>query len=190
MATSDTPLGTGATLQAFEDKSISQMQAAEIRIEQFEGKTKQATQVTDRARLIAYRATTGLAALALSAIGAGDLLRVPAIVAGLTHLGYPGYFATILGTWKLLGVAAILAPGLPRLKEWAYAGMFFTLSGAALSHAAMGDPVSKILVPLLLLGAVLVSWALRPAPEAPVAANVRRAENGVWEAVDRNDATR
>ena len=88
----------------------------------------------------------------------------------LAHLGYPAYFATILGTWELLGSAAIVAPGLPRVKEWAYAGMFFTLTGAALSHAASGDPVGKVLLPLVLLGAVLVSWTLRPARRTLVVA--------------------
>ena len=110
----------------------------------------------------AYRASTGFAALALGATGLADLLRVPAVMEGLAHLGYPTYFATILGTWELLGAAAIVAPDLPRVKEWAYAGMFFALSGAALSHAASGDPASKVLVPLAVLGAVAVSWTLRP----------------------------
>jgi hypothetical protein len=82
---------------------------------------------------------------------------------GLAHLGYPAYFATILGTWVLLGAAAIVTPDLPRVKEWAYAGMFFTLTGAALSHAASGDPSGKVLLPMVVLGAVVVSWALRPA---------------------------
>ena len=112
-------------------------------------------------RKAAYWASTGVAALALSATGIADLLRVPAIMEGLAHLGYPAYFATILGTWELLGAAAIVAPDLPRVKEWAYAGMFFALSGAALSHAASGDPVGKVLVPLVVLGAVGVSWTLR-----------------------------
>jgi hypothetical protein len=111
---------------------------------------------------IAYWAATSFAAVALSAAGAAELLRLPAIMESLAHLGYPSYVATILGTWLLLGSAAILAPGLSRVKEWAYAGMFFTLTGAALSHAASGDPVGRILVPLLVLSAVVVSWALRP----------------------------
>jgi hypothetical protein len=113
-------------------------------------------------RKTAYWASTGFAALALGATGAADLLRVPAIMDSLAHLGYPTYFATILGTWDLLGAAAIAAPALPRVKEWAYAGTFFALTGAALSHAASGDPVGKVLVPLVVLGAVVVSWALRP----------------------------
>ena len=114
-------------------------------------------------RNTAYWASTGFAALALGATGAADLLRVPPITESLAHLGYPAYFATILGTWDLLGAAAIVAPGLPRVKEWAYAGTFFTLTGAALSHAASGDPVGKVLLPLVVLGAVVVSWTLRPA---------------------------
>jgi hypothetical protein len=114
-------------------------------------------------RSAAYWMSTGFAALALGAIGAADLLRLPEMMESLVHLGYPTYFATILGTWKLLGAAALLAPDLPRVKEWAYAGMFFTLTGAALSHAASGDPVGKILAPLVLLGAVIASWRLRPA---------------------------
>jgi hypothetical protein len=118
--------------------------------------------MTARSKRIAYWATTGFAAIALSAIGAADVVRVPAIMESLAHLGYPVYLATILGTWMLLGSAAILAPGLARVKDWAYAGMFFTLTGAALSHAASGDAVGKILVPLVLLGAVVASWALRP----------------------------
>jgi hypothetical protein len=116
-----------------------------------------------KTRRTAYWATTGLAALALGAAGAADLLRVPAIMESLAHLGYPAYFVTILGTGQLLGAAAILAPGLPRVKEWAYAGIVFTLTGAALSHAAFRDPVAEVLVPLALLCAVIVSWALRPA---------------------------
>ena len=70
---------------------------------------------------------------------------------------------SILGTWKLLGAAAIVVPGLPRLKEWAYAGILLELSGAALSHAAAGDPAGKVAVPLVLLVLAAVSWALRPA---------------------------
>jgi hypothetical protein len=120
------------------------------------GATDMATSSTIRNR--AYWASTAFAALALGATGAADLLRVPAIMDSLAHLGYPTYFATILGTWELLGAAALVAPHLPRVKEWAYAGMFFTLTGAALSHAASGDPVGKVLAPVVLLAAVMASW--------------------------------
>jgi uncharacterized membrane protein YphA (DoxX/SURF4 family) len=113
-------------------------------------------------RTIGYWVTTGLAGLAFAAGGAMDLVRGPEVVAGMAHLGYPPYVASLLGVWKLLGAAAILAPRFPRLKEWAYAGMAFDLTGAAVSHAASGDAGGKILTPLVLLGLVAASWALRP----------------------------
>jgi uncharacterized membrane protein YphA (DoxX/SURF4 family) len=110
-----------------------------------------------------YWMSTLVAALAFAAIGVGNLVRIPKIAEGLLHLGYPAYFGIILGSWELLGSIAIIVPGLPRLKEWTYAGMFFTLTGAALSHAATGDTVGHILVPLALLVAVITSWVLQPA---------------------------
>ena len=127
------------------------------------------TLTTTKGRKVLYLATTAFAAIALTAIGTADVLRMPALIQGLTHLGYPAYLATILGTWKLLGVAAILAPGLPRVKEWAYAGLFFTLTGAAVSHAVSGDPLGNVAFPLVLLAVVIASWALLPARKAVVA---------------------
>ncbi len=121
-----------------------------------------------KGRTVAYWVTTAFAGFGLAGIGTADLLRVPEVIQGLAHLGYPAYFATILGVWNLLGSAAIVVNGPNRLKEWAYAGMFFTLTGAAMSHAASGDPLAKILPPLVLLGVVLASSALRPAREAGV----------------------
>lgn len=112
---------------------------------------------------IAYWATTGLVALAFLGGGAADLSRSDEVMAGMAHLGYPVYFATILGIWKVLGAIALVAPGFPRLKEWAYAGIFFDLSGAAASHAASGDDAGKVMVPLVILGLTAASWALRPA---------------------------
>jgi uncharacterized membrane protein YphA (DoxX/SURF4 family) len=81
----------------------------------------------------------------------------------MAALGYPAYFVTILGAWKLLGGLALLAPRLPRLKEWAYAGIAFDLTGAAFSHAAVGHPAAKVIAPLVILGLAAASWALRPA---------------------------
>jgi uncharacterized membrane protein YphA (DoxX/SURF4 family) len=109
-----------------------------------------------------YWITTALVALAFVFGGAMDLTHGADMVAGMQHLGYPVYVMTILGVWKVLGGLAILAPRLPRLKEWAYAGMAFDLTGAAASHASSGDPVSKIAIPLVLLALVVASWALRP----------------------------
>jgi uncharacterized membrane protein YphA (DoxX/SURF4 family) len=106
---------------------------------------------------------TGLTVAALAAGGAMDLFPTDDMKAQMAHLGYPAYVATLLGVWKLLGAAAIAAPRLPRLKEWAYAGVLFDLTGAAVSHASSGDPVAKIATPLALLAIALASWALRPA---------------------------
>ena len=92
-----------------------------------------------------------------------DLVHPPDLQAQMAHLGYPVYFATILGAWKVLGAIAIAAPKLPRVKEWAYAGMAFDLTGAALSHAMSGDAAGKVLTPLVLFGLVVGSYLLRPA---------------------------
>jgi len=87
----------------------------------------------------------------------------PPGVFGITHLGYPVYFLTILGVWKILGVVALLVPKFPLLKEWAYAGFFFAMSGAIFSHIAVSDPLSEIFPSLLLLILTVVSWYFRPA---------------------------
>jgi uncharacterized membrane protein YphA (DoxX/SURF4 family) len=114
-------------------------------------------------QLVGYWTSTGLIALAFAAGGAMDLVGSPAVMEGMRALGYPAYLAALLGVWKLLGAMAIVAPGFARLKEWAYAGIFFDLTGAAVSHAAVGDGVDKIVTPVVLLGIMLISWHLRPA---------------------------
>ena len=111
---------------------------------------------------LGYWVTTGIVALAFAVGGAVDLSGAPQVVATMGHLGYPAYFATLLGAWKLLGALALLAPRLPRLKEWAYAGILFDLTGAAVSHAAVGDGAGKVLTPLFILAVAAASWALRP----------------------------
>lgn len=87
----------------------------------------------------------------------------PPGVEGMTHLGYPIYFLTIIGIWKILGVVALLIPRSPLLKEWAYAGFFFTMTGAIFSHIAVGDPAKELIPSSLLLILTVVSWYLRPA---------------------------
>jgi len=80
-------------------------------------------------------------------------------------LGYPMYFFAILGFWKFFGALTILVPRFPRLKEWAYAGIFFDLTGAAASCAMSGDYGAKyfhVIAPLIITGFMLASWALRP----------------------------
>jgi uncharacterized membrane protein YphA (DoxX/SURF4 family) len=129
-----------------------------------------------KARMIGYWATTGLVAAAFAFGGFVDLSHGADVVAGMEHLGYPLYFATLLGVWKLLGAAAVVVPGWPRLKEWAYAGMFFDLTGAAVSHAAVGDPAGNVITPLVILGLVIASMLLRPAGRRlPGAAGVEAA---------------
>lgn len=95
--------------------------------------------------------------------GVLGLMQTPDVVANTTHLGYPAYFAALLGGWKLLGAIALTVPGIPRVKEWAYAGFFFDLTSAALAHAAVGDSTLDIVTPLVFLALVATSWALRPA---------------------------
>jgi uncharacterized membrane protein YphA (DoxX/SURF4 family) len=113
-------------------------------------------------RLIAYWIFTVLTAFVFLSGGVGDLMRANPVMEGMRHLGYPDYFASILGAWKILGGVTVLAPRMPRLKEWAYAGMIFDLTGAAASHTAAGDPAGKIVTPLVLAAIVVASWALRP----------------------------
>ena len=115
-----------------------------------------------KTRHIAYWVTTALTGFVFLSGGMADVLQPAQVREGMTHLGYPIYFTTILGVWKVLGGIVVLAPRLARLKEWAYAGMLFDLTGATASHAAVGDPVAKIVTPLVILGIVMASWALRP----------------------------
>jgi uncharacterized membrane protein YphA (DoxX/SURF4 family) len=110
-----------------------------------------------------YWILTVLTALLFAVPGVALTMRVPHFVQDMAHLGYPSYFLTVLGIWKILGALAILAPGLPRLEEWAYAGMVFDGTSAALSRAAMGDGAVKIIAPLFITALVLASWRLRPA---------------------------
>jgi uncharacterized membrane protein YphA (DoxX/SURF4 family) len=115
-----------------------------------------------RSRTLAYWLTTGAAALAFAIPGIGDLARAPHFAEDMARLGYPPFFLLILGTWKVLGAAAILAPGFARLKEWAYAGMIFDLTGAAATRAFVADGAVAVIVPLAIAAVMLSSWALRP----------------------------
>lgn len=115
-----------------------------------------------RGKMVGYWVATALAGLAFIAGGLFDAARTADVRAIMSHLGYPAYFAAILGVWKALGGVAIVVPGLPRVKEWAYAGMVFDLTGAVISHVTVGDPPRAWLTPIGLLVVVVVSWALRP----------------------------
>jgi uncharacterized membrane protein YphA (DoxX/SURF4 family) len=116
-----------------------------------------------KARSIGYWITTSFASLDFLIAGGAYLAGVQVVRDGFAELGYPAYLITLLGGCKLLGGLALLAPGLPRLKEWAYAGIAFNLMGAAVSHAAVGHPTAKVIAPLVVLAFAGASWALRPA---------------------------
>ena len=115
-----------------------------------------------RSRTIIYWITTVLVALEFAVGGVMDILRLPPFFGIMLHLGYPAYFSLIMGVWKVLGAVTVLAPRFPRLKEWAYAGMVFNLTGAAASHLAVGDGVGALVAPIIFTGLVAASWALRP----------------------------
>jgi uncharacterized membrane protein YphA (DoxX/SURF4 family) len=119
-------------------------------------------------KVIGYWVSTTIIVLEFLAAGVTELLHGRAllvvgdpVVQVIAQLGYPVYLLTILGCWKLLGAIALLVPRFPRLKEWAYAGTFFNMTGAAASWALRGDYVDA-LWPLFMAVLVMVSWALRP----------------------------
>ena len=118
-----------------------------------------------RDKIIYWIATIWLA-LGMLSTGAVQLFKAKEGQGGvdmITHLGYPVYLLTLLGAWKILGVITILIPKFPLLKEWAYAGFFFIMSGAMFSHIAIGDSMSELFPSLLLLILTAVSWYFRPA---------------------------
>jgi len=117
-----------------------------------------------RDKIIYWIATIWLA-LGMLSTGIVQLFKAKGGQGGvdmITHLGYPVYLLTLLAAWKIFGVVAILIPKFPLLKEWAYAGFFFIMSGAIFSHIAAGDPMSESLPSLLLLILTVVSWYFRP----------------------------
>jgi hypothetical protein len=119
--------------------------------------------MTKRNKIIYWIATVWLA-LGMLSTGIVQLLKMKEEVALFTQLGYPLYFLTILGIWKILGVVAMLIPKFTLLKEWAYAGFFFAMSGAVFSHLAVRDnSFSAYFGPILLLVLTMLSWYFRPA---------------------------
>ncbi|MFB9080442.1 DoxX family protein [Flavobacterium procerum] len=111
--------------------------------------------------MIYWIATLWLA-LGMTSTGIVQLMQLPEETAMMKHLGYPLYFLKLLGIWKLLGVIAILIPKFVVLKEWAYAGFFFAMSGAVVSHLACGDGIKELFGPSLLIILTLISWFFRP----------------------------
>jgi uncharacterized membrane protein YphA (DoxX/SURF4 family) len=115
-----------------------------------------------KTKTIAYWATTILLAMGMLSGGAAELMRQPQTLEDTVHLGYPPYFLSILGFWKVLGAIALLAPHFPRLKEWAYAGVFFDVAAATASHLICRDAAWHVAVTSGLAVLTLLSWAVRP----------------------------
>ena len=118
--------------------------------------------MTKRNKIIYWIATIWLS-LGMLSTGIVQLIKMKEEADMITHLGYPLYIMTLLGITKILGVIAILIPKFPLLKEWAYAGFFFTMAGAVFSHVAAGDGAKEFFGPILLLILIMVSWYFRPA---------------------------
>jgi uncharacterized membrane protein YphA (DoxX/SURF4 family) len=126
--------------------------------------------MTKRNKIIYWIATAWLA-LGMLSTGIVQIIKMEQEVVMMKHLGYPIYFLTIIGIWKILGVIAILIPKFPLLKEWAYAGFFFVMSGAVICHIVMGDAIKEIFGPMLLIVLTVVSWYFRPANRKIISVN-------------------
>jgi uncharacterized membrane protein YphA (DoxX/SURF4 family) len=112
---------------------------------------------------IIYWIFTAWLALGMASTGIVQLMKMKEEVDMFASLGYPEYLLTIIGAWKILGVIAVLIPKFPLIKEWAYAGFIFCMTGAIVSHMVLGDPIAEVAPPLLLLVLTVISWYFRPA---------------------------
>lgn len=115
-----------------------------------------------RRNKITYWVATIFLSTGMLAGGIQQLLQIGGYNDIVTRLGYPLYMLSILGAWKIVGVAVILLPKLTLVKEWAYAGFFFAMSGAAVSHIVMKEPFVEVVPSLILLIVTIVSWYFRP----------------------------
>ena len=125
--------------------------------------------MTRRNRIIYWIATIWLA-LGMLSTGIVQLFQVKKEIEFILNMGYPPYFLTIIGCWKILGAITVLIPKFPLIKEWTYAGFFFLMSGALFSHLALAHSFTEIAPPLLLLVLTIVSWYFRPADRTVVKA--------------------
>lgn len=116
---------------------------------------------TKRNKIIYWIATLWLA-LGMISTAIVQLIQMEEEVTMIIELGFPPYLLIILGIWKILGVIAVLVPKFPLVKEWAYAGFFFIMTGAVISHIVVGDEATTLFGPLLLLVLTVTSWYFRP----------------------------
>ncbi len=117
----------------------------------------------EKNRLVWYWIITAMLSFCIFSGGVAQALQVKGVVEGFKPLGYPTYFISLIGIWKVLGIIAILTPKFKLLKEWAYAGLFFTMTGAVISHIASNNVTIQIIAPVVLAIFTVLSWYLRPA---------------------------
>jgi len=117
----------------------------------------------EKKKLMWYWIITVILSFCLFSGGMAQAVQVKGVIDGFKPLGYPTYFISLIGIWKMLGIIAILVPGFKLLKEWAYAGLFFVMSGAVISHIASDHVTIQIIAPFLLMIFTVLSWYLRPA---------------------------
>ncbi len=126
--------------------------------------------MSKRNKIIYWIATIWLS-LGMTSTGVVQIIKMEEeIDLIINKLGYPAYFLTLLGVWKLLGVIAVIIPKFPLLKEWAYAGFFFAMSGAVFSHMAVDSEAVDYFGPVLLIILTVVSWYFRPSDRKVVTA--------------------
>ena len=123
----------------------------------------------EKRKLIWYWIITIILSFCIFSGGLAQALQVKGVVQGFKPLGYPNYFISIIGIWKMLGIIAILIPKFKLLKEWAYAGIFFTMTGAVISHIASNDVSAQIIAPVVLAVFAVLSWYLRPSDRKIIA---------------------
>jgi uncharacterized membrane protein len=125
----------------------------------------------EKRKLIIYWVATGLMAFGMLQSGIQQIFHTQGMIDIIVHVGYPLYFLNIIGAWKILGVIAILIPRFKLVKEWAYAGLFFAMTGAVASHLAVGDGVKEIIGPFMQTVFIVVSWYFRPANRKIISVN-------------------
>jgi hypothetical protein len=128
----------------------------------------------EKSKLIWYWIITAILSFCIFFGGLAQAMLLQGVVQGFKPLGYPHYFISLIGIWKVLGVIAILIPKFPLLKEWAYAGIFFAMTGAVISHIASGDVKVQIIAPFVLAVFTVLSWYLRPAGRKISAVNFNK----------------
>jgi hypothetical protein len=126
--------------------------------------------MSKRNKIIYWIATIWLS-LGMVSTGIVQILRLPEETQFIVDLGFPVYILPLLGVWKILGVLVILIPGYLLLKEWAYAGFFFTMTGALYAHVYMASPINETSPALLLLVLTLLSWYFRPESRKVIPSN-------------------